>query len=99
MVFETATNLTSVGKILIIIGIVVVIGILVGISLYLRKKKKSRTTTPPRGYYEPYYGDDSIQEAHEETQGYIHYCPYCGYQITSRRNFCPSCGKSLKLQE
>jgi subtilisin family serine protease len=78
---------------LIIIGVVVAIGIIVGISLYLRKKRRSRLSTPLD------YGDDSIQESDENTQGYIHYCPYCGYQLTTKRNFCPSCGKSLKFQE
>jgi subtilisin family serine protease len=84
---------------LIIIGVVVVIGLIVGISLFLRKKRRSRLSTPLGGYYEQNYGDDSVQESQEYAQGYIHYCPYCGYQLTSQRNFCPSCGKSLKFQE
>jgi len=83
---------------LIIVGIVVAIGIIVGISLYLKRKKKSRTTTPLGGYYQHQYGDESTQESSEYTQGYVHYCPYCGYQLTSQQNFCPSCGKSLKFQ-
>ena len=86
---------------LIIIGVVVVvvIGIVFGILLYLRKKRKTRLSTPLGGYYEQNYGGDSIEESHEHTQGYVHYCTYCGYQLTSQRNFCPSCGKSLKIQE
>ncbi|NVM16882.1 MAG: S8 family serine peptidase [Candidatus Lokiarchaeota archaeon] len=84
---------------LIIIGVVVVIGIIVGISLYLKRKKKTRISTSSGGYYEQYYGDDSIQEPYEYNQEFVHYCPYCGYQLTVQRNFCPSCGKSLKLKE
>ena len=82
--------------ILVIVGIVVVSGIFLGILLILRKKRKSRISTPT---YEPYYGDESIQEPYEHTQVDVIYCPYCGYHLTSKRNFCPSCGKSLKLQE
>jgi hypothetical protein len=87
--------------ILVIVGVVVVvvIGLILGILLFLRKKKRARISTPSEGYYEHYYGDDSIQESYEHTQVKVHYCPYCGYQLTSLRNFCPSCGKSLKFQE
>ena len=85
--------------ILVIIGVVVVIGIIVGILLYLRSKKKSRISTSPGGYYDQYYRDESIQEPYEYAQGSLYYCPYCGYQLTAQRNFCPSCGKSLKFQE
>jgi hypothetical protein len=86
--------------ILVIVGIVVVvIGLILGILLFLRKKKRARLPTPSEGYYEYYYGDDSLQESYEDTQVKVHYCPYCGYQLTSLRNFCPSCGKSLKFQE
>ena len=85
--------------ILVLIGIVVAIGLVIGILLFLRKKKRARLPTPAEGYYEHYYGDDSHQESFEHTQVKVHYCPYCGYQLTSLRNFCPSCGKSLKFQE
>jgi hypothetical protein len=81
--------------ILLIVGIVVVSGVILGLLLFLRKRRKSRTSTPLGGYYE----DESIQEPFESKQVAILYCPYCGYQLTSKRNFCPSCGKSLKIQE
>ncbi|MBY9013927.1 MAG: zinc-ribbon domain-containing protein [Candidatus Lokiarchaeota archaeon] len=40
-----------------------------------------------------------MHESNGYTQINVDYCPYCGYQLTSQRNFCPSCGKSLKFQE
>ncbi|MFX0074128.1 MAG: S8 family serine peptidase [Candidatus Hermodarchaeota archaeon] len=85
--------------ILVIVGIVVVVGIIITVSLLLRRKKKSRVKTPLEGYYETHYGDETIQESDDYTQKQYHYCPYCGYQSTSLRNFCPSCGKSLKFQQ
>ena len=85
--------------ILVIVGIVVVSGVLLGILLFLRKKKRVRISSPTEGYYEHYYGDDAIQGSYEDTQIKLHYCPYCGYQLATKRNFCPSCGKALKFQE
>ncbi len=85
--------------ILVIVGIVVVGGVILGILLFLRKKKRARISSPTEGYYEHHYGDDSSQESYEDTQAKLHYCPYCGYQLATKRNFCPSCGKALKFQE
>jgi len=85
--------------ILIIVGVVVAIGIIVGISLILRKRKKSRLSTSFGGYYDQEYPDETTRESNGYTQFNVDYCPYCGYQLTSQRNFCPSCGKSLKFQE
>jgi hypothetical protein len=85
--------------ILIIIGVVVVIGIIIGILLYLKRRKRTRILTSPGGYYEQYRRGDSTQESYEYIQENVYYCPYCGYQISSPRIFCPSCGKSLKFQE
>lgn len=88
--------------VLIIIGVVVVLGIIGGIILLVnlvRKKKKSRISTPFEGYYHQDYDDVPSQETSDFTQKSIYYCPYCGFQLTTPRSFCPSCGKSLKIQE
>ena len=95
---QSSLELDLVLVLVVIVAIVVVIGVIAGILLFLRKKKLSRISTPSEGYYEHYYGDDSIQEPYDQTHINVHYCPYCGYQLTSLRNFCPSCGKSLKFQ-
>jgi hypothetical protein len=84
--------------ILIIIGVIVVTGIIT-LSLIIRKKRKSRLSSSPEAYYEQVYGDESTEEFDDYTKKYLHYCPYCGYKLVTLRNFCPSCGKSLKLQE
>jgi len=85
--------------VLVIIGVVIVVGIIVGVSLLVRKKKKSRISTPFEGYYHQDYEDAPSQETYDFTQKSVYYCPYCGFQLTTPRNFCPSCGKSLKIQE
>ncbi len=85
--------------ILIIIGVVVVVGIIVGVSLLVRKKKKSRISAPFEGYYHQDYEDVPSQEVYDFTQKSVYYCPYCGFQLNTPRSFCPSCGKSLKIQE
>jgi len=86
--------------ILILIGVVVVIvGITVGVSLLVRKKKKSRISAPFEGYYHQDYEDVPSQETYDFTQKSVYYCPYCGLQLRTPRSFCPSCGKSLKIQE
>ena len=85
--------------VLAIIGIVVVVGIIILVALLVRRKRKSRLITPSQGYYDYSHGEDSGQEPEDYTQRTFQYCPYCGYQLTAKRNFCPSCGKSLKFQE
>ena len=88
--------------VLIIIGVVVVVGIIVGVLFLVnsvRKKKKSRISAPFEGYYHQDYEDVPSQEIYDFTQKSVYHCPYCGFQLTTPRNFCPSCGKSLKLQE
>jgi len=81
--------------VLIIIGVVVVIALILGVSMYLRKKKRSNLATPSESYYEYHYDDGSSPEAYDYSQGFVSYCPYCGYQLTTQQKFCPSCGKSL----
>jgi prepilin signal peptidase PulO-like enzyme (type II secretory pathway) len=88
--------------VLIIIGVVVVLGIIGGVLLLVnlvRKKKKSRISAPFEGYYHQDYEDVTSQETYDFTQKSVYYCPYCGFQLTMSRSFCPSCGKSLKIQE
>ena len=84
--------------ILIIIGVVVVSGLTI-LALLIRKKRKSRLLKDPEARYEEIYGDESDQEFDDYTKEYLHYCPYCGYKLVTLRNFCPSCGKTLKIQE
>jgi hypothetical protein len=81
--------------VLIIIGMVVVIALILGVSMYLRKKRKSSLSTHPESYYEYHYDDGSSPESYDYSQGSVSYCPYCGYQLTTQQKFCPSCGKSL----
>ena len=81
--------------VLIIIGVVVVIALILGVSMYLRKKRKSYLTTPSESHYEYRYDDGSSPESYDEAQGLISYCAYCGYRLTTQQRFCPSCGKSL----
>lgn len=85
--------------VLIIIGVIVVVGIIVGVSLLVRKKKKSRISAPFEGYYHQDYEDVPSQEVYDFTQKSVYFCPYCGFQLTTPRSFCPNCGKSLKFQE
>jgi hypothetical protein len=85
--------------VLIIIGVVVVVGIIVGISILARKRRGSRISTPFEGYYHQDYEDVPSQETYDFTHKSVYYCPYCGFQLTTPRSFCPSCGKSLKIQE
>ena len=84
--------------VLIIVGVAVVIGITV-LALIIRKKRKSRFSRSPEAHYVEIYGDESTQEFDDYTKEYLHYCPYCGYKLFTLRNFCPSCGKTLKFQE
>ncbi len=87
--------------VLIIIGVVVVVGIIVGVLLLvnsIRKKKKSRISAPFEGHYHQDYEDVPSQETYDFTHKSVYYCPYCGFQLTTPRSFCPSCGKSLKIQ-
>ena len=81
--------------ILIIIGIVVVITLILGVSIYLRKKRKSYLLTPSESYSQYRYDNGSSPESYDYTQGFISYCPYCGYGLSTQQQFCPSCGKSL----
>jgi len=69
--------------VLIIIGMVAVTGIVPSIYFILKKKRKS----------------GSAPESYDYAQGLVSYCPYCGYRLTTKQNFCPSCGKSLKLPD
>jgi len=85
--------------VLIIIGVVVVIALILSISMYLRKKRKSYLSTPSESYYEYHYDDGSSPEAYDYSQGFVSYCPYCGYQLTTQQKFCPSCGKSLTFHD
>ena len=85
--------------VLIIIGVILVVGIIVGVSLLVRKKKKSRISAPFEGYYHQDYEDVPSQEVYDFTQKSVYFCPYCGFQLTTPRSFCPNCGKSLKFQE
>jgi len=81
--------------ILIIIGVVVAIALTLGIFMYLRKKRKPKLATPSESYYQYRYDDGSSPESYDYTQGFISYCPYCGYGLSTQQQFCPSCGKSL----
>ena len=83
----------------IIIGVIVVIALILGISMYLRKKRKSYLSTPSENYYGYNYDDGSSLESSAYSQGFVSYCPYCGYGLTTQQNFCPVCGKSLKFQD
>ena len=85
--------------VLIIIGVVVVIALILGVSMYLRKKRKSHLLTPSENYYDYHYEDSSSPESYDYAQGLNSYCPYCGYLLTTQQNFCPSCGKSLTFLE
>jgi hypothetical protein len=84
---------------LIIIGVVVVIALILGVSLYLRKKRKSYLSTPSENYYEYQYGSSSTPETYDSSQGIFSYCPYCAYRLVTQQNFCPSCGKSLTFHD
>jgi len=82
--------------VIIIIGVVVVFALILGVLMYLRKKKrKSYLSTPSESYYEHHYGDGSSLDSYDYAQGFVSYCPYCGYNLTTQQKFCPSCGKSL----
>jgi len=85
--------------VLIIIGVVVVIALILGVSLYLRKKRKSYLSTPSKSYYDYQYGSSSTPETYDSSQGIFSYCPYCGYRLATQQNFCPSCGKSLTFHD
>jgi len=85
--------------VIIIISVVVVIALILGVSLYLRKKRKSYLSTPSESYYQYHYESGSSLESNDHTPGLVDYCPYCGYRLTTQQFFCPSCGKSLRLQE
>jgi len=81
--------------VLIIIGVVIVIALILGVSMYLRKKRKSYLSTSSESNYGTYYDNGSSPESYDYTQRLVSYCPYCGYPLTTQQNFCPSCGKSL----
>jgi len=84
----------------IIIGIVIAVGLglLIFILLMVRKKRKSRISSPYEGYYQQDYVDGSTP-TNDFAGETVHFCPYCGYHLTTQRNFCPNCGKPLKFQE
>ncbi len=86
--------------VIIIIGVVVVFALILGVSMYLRKKKrKSYLSTPSESYYEHHYDDGSSLDSYDYTPGIVSYCPYCGYNLTTQQKFCPSCGKSLTFHD
>ncbi|MHA1471705.1 MAG: zinc ribbon domain-containing protein, partial [Promethearchaeota archaeon] len=85
--------------VIIIIGVVVVIALLLGVSLYLRKKRKSYSSTTSESYYQYHYDDGSTPESYDQVQGFVSYCPYCGYGLATQQNFCPVCGKSLTFHD
>jgi len=84
---------------LIIIGVVVVIALILGVLLYLRKKRKSYLSTPSESYYDYQYGNGSSPETYDYSQRLFSFCPYCAYRLTTQQNFCPSCGKSLTFHD
>ena len=85
--------------VLIIIGMVIVIALILGVSMYLRKKRKSYLSPSSESYYQYHYDNGSSPESHDYTPGAVSYCPYCGYPLTTQQNFCPSCGKSLTFHD
>jgi len=85
--------------VIIIIGVVVVIALLLGVSLYLRKKRKSYSSTTSESYYQYHYDDGSTPESYDQVQGFVSYCPYCGYGLATQQKFCPVCGKSLTFHD
>ncbi len=85
--------------VLIIIGVVIVIALILGVSMYLKKKRKSYLSTSSEGYYQYHYDSGSSPESYDNVQRIDSYCPYCGYPLTTQQNFCPSCGKSLTFHD
>jgi len=85
--------------VLIIIGVVVVIALILGVSLYLKKRRKTFLTTPSESYHEYHYDNSSSPKTYDEIQGLVTYCPYCGYRLTTKQKFCSSCGKSLMFHD
>jgi hypothetical protein len=85
--------------VIIIIGVIVVIALLLGVSLYLRKRRKSYSSTTSDSNYQYHYDDGSTPESYDQVQGFVSYCPYCGYGLATQQNFCPVCGKSLTFHD
>jgi subtilisin family serine protease len=85
--------------VLLIIGVVVVIALMLGVSMYLRKKRKSYLSTPSESYYEYHYNNGLTPESYNQAPGFVSYCPYCGNPQTLGQKFCPSCGKSIPQLE
>ncbi|MBY8981257.1 MAG: zinc ribbon domain-containing protein, partial [Candidatus Lokiarchaeota archaeon] len=85
--------------VLIIIGVVIVIALILGVSMYLRKKRKSYLSPSSENYYQYHYNNDSSPESSDYVQRLVSYCPYCGYPLATQQKFCPSCGKSLTFHD
>ena len=79
---------------IVIIGVVIVAGLSFIIISHRRRNKQKKTSTT-----QSYYIQQDSDELKSIDASNVYYCPFCGERLTGLRNFCPSCGKSLKFEE
>ncbi len=90
--------------ILIIVGLIIGIGAIVIITLVVKSRRSKRSAESSEYYPQDYYTtpeqDTTYETQPSGSQGYRigFYCPYCGYNIGSPKNFCPNCGKTLYFE-
>ncbi|MHA2121771.1 MAG: hypothetical protein ACW990_11255, partial [Promethearchaeota archaeon] len=90
---------------MVVILIIVGIAALVGLSIYLVKKKQKSGLISRQLNYQDY----SYQPLYERDEDYLTpeplilegsmYCPFCGGFIAQQKKFCPHCGKSLAFSQ
>jgi hypothetical protein len=92
---------------LMMVVILIIVGItaLVGLSIYLAKKKKRSGLVRSQLTYQDYSYQPSYEREEEfltpepiMLEGSI-YCPFCGGFISQKKRFCPHCGESLAYSD
>jgi hypothetical protein len=95
----------GVSFLMVVILIIVGIAALVGLSIYLAKKRQRSGLIRRQLTYQDY----SYQPSYEREEQYLTpdpielegsmYCPFCGGFIVQKKRFCPHCGESLAFSE
>ncbi|MFW9949519.1 MAG: hypothetical protein ACFFKA_05280, partial [Candidatus Thorarchaeota archaeon] len=80
---------------IVIIGVIMIAGIGIIIFAHVRKKKRSKFPTIPTYYLQ----EENQYSSEESPHANVYYCPFCGQRLSGLRNFCPTCGKSLNIEE
>ncbi|MFX1324686.1 MAG: S8 family serine peptidase [Promethearchaeota archaeon] len=99
LISESPMGLSLITMVIIVVIAVIV---LIGLSIYLVKRRKSRyieSQPAYRDYYQRSYDTLETQISEETQLGSSFYCPFCGVNIRTPKKFCPSCGESLEFSD